>query len=42
MPKPRASSPSPKRRTITADLVRAALHCIPPDVDRDTWARLGL
>jgi putative DNA primase/helicase len=42
MPKPRASSTSPKRRIITVDLVRAALACIPPDVDRDTWARVGM
>ena len=40
MPKPR--SPSHQQRTITPELVRDALGCIPPDVDRDTWARLGM
>ena len=30
------------RRTITIELVRDALAAIPPDVDRDTWARLAM
>jgi putative DNA primase/helicase len=34
----RAAAP----RQITADLVRDALSFIPPDVDRDTWARVGM
>lgn len=42
MPKPRTSSPTPKRRTITPELIRDALASIPPDVDRDTWARLAM
>ena len=29
-------------RHITADLVRAALDCIPPMVDRETWVRLAM
>ena len=40
MPKPR--SPSHQQRTITPELVRDALGCIPADVDRDTWARVGM
>ncbi|WP_066333934.1 DUF927 domain-containing protein [Azohydromonas lata] len=29
-------------RVITPDLVRSALLCIPPDVDRETWVRLAM
>lgn len=32
----------PAARTVTADLVRDALSFIPPDVDRDTWARVAM
>lgn len=32
----------PAGRVITPDLIRQALGCIPPDVDRDTWVRLGM
>lgn len=35
---PRTKAP----RTITPELIRDALACIPPDVDRDTWARVGM
>lgn len=31
-----------KSREITPALVRDALQCIPPDVDRDTWVRLAM
>lgn len=37
--RPRRALPA---RTITPELVRDALGCIPPDVDRDTWARLAM
>lgn len=38
-PKPR----TPRQpRTITPELIRSALASIPPDVDRDTWARVGM
>ncbi len=30
------------RQTLTPELVRDALACIPPDVDRDTWTRIGM
>ncbi len=40
MPTPHAPRPAP--RTITPELIRDALASIPPDVDRDTWARLGM
>ncbi len=30
------------QRAVTPELVRWALHCIPPDVDRDTWSRIGM
>jgi putative DNA primase/helicase len=30
------------QRLITPMMVRDALHCIPPDVDRDTWVRLAM
>lgn len=29
-------------RVITPALVRDALHCIPPDIDRETWVRLAM
>lgn len=29
-------------RVVTPELVRQALGCIPPDVDRETWVRLGM
>lgn len=29
-------------RAVTPDLIRAALACIPSDIDRDTWARLAM
>jgi putative DNA primase/helicase len=29
-------------RNITPELVRDALACIPPDVERDTWARVAM
>jgi len=32
----------PVQRIITPSLVRDALHCIPPDVDRETWVRLAM
>ncbi|WP_140636174.1 DUF927 domain-containing protein [Methylibium rhizosphaerae] len=31
-----------QERRVTPELVRGALACIPPDVDRDTWARLAM
>lgn len=36
-------TPSGRReRAITPELIRDALAFIPPDVDRDTWARVGM
>lgn len=34
----------PKRldRGVTVDLIRSALAAIPPDVERDTWVRVGM
>jgi putative DNA primase/helicase len=32
----------PLQRTVTPELVRDALGWIPPDVDRDTWVRMGM
>lgn len=29
-------------RSITPGLVRDALYCIPPDIDRETWVRLAM
>lgn len=29
-------------RVITVDLVRTALGFVPPDIDRETWARVGM
>lgn len=39
----RAGKPSaPALRVVTPELVRDALACISPDVDRDTWSRIGM
>ncbi len=42
--RPRGSSRSTAsaRRPVTADLVRDALSFIPPDLDRDDWARVAM
>ncbi len=29
-------------RVITPELIREALACMPPDVDRDTWVKVGM
>ncbi len=42
MPKKPARSNTPVQRTITPELIRDALACIPPDLDRTDWARLGM
>ena len=42
MPNSRASQPKPAPRVITPELIRDALAYIPPDVERDTWARVGM
>lgn len=42
MPKPRGSAAPKPQRTLTPELIRDALASIPPDVDRDTWARLAM
>ncbi|XVJ70346.1 MAG: DUF927 domain-containing protein [Rhizobacter sp.] len=42
MPKKPARSNTPMQRTITPELIRAALACIPPDLDRTDWARVGM
>lgn len=42
MPKPTMPRSQRLPRTITPELIRAALACIAPDVDRDTWARVGM
>lgn len=34
--------PSKVDRAITPDLVRSALACIPADLDRETWVRVGM
>ncbi|MCU7371502.1 DUF927 domain-containing protein [Paucibacter sp. O1-1] len=39
MPRPRNPSTP---RVITPALIREALQCIPPDLDRETWVRLGM
>jgi putative DNA primase/helicase len=41
MPKPRKPKQT-THRVVTPDLIRSALACIPPDVDRETWARIGM
>jgi putative DNA primase/helicase len=35
-------SPAPTQREITPELVRSALACIPPDVEREIWVRVGM
>ena len=40
MPSKTATQRQP--RAITPELIRDALASIPPDVDRDTWARVGM
>ena len=40
MPTPKAPRPAPRKST--AELIRDALASIPPDVDRDAWAQLGM
>ena len=42
MPSSRARQPSNTPRTITPELIREALGFIPPDIERDTWARVGM
>ena len=42
MAKTRSGSTHPVPRTITPELIRDALAFVPPDVDRDTWARLAM
>ncbi len=42
MTKPPARLRQPPQRKITPELIRDALASIPPDVDRDAWARLGM
>ena len=42
MPHPRTTAALPAQRKITPELIRDALASIPPDVDRDTWARLAM
>ena len=42
MPTSRTRSPAPPRCKITPELIGAALACIPPDVERETWARVGM
>lgn len=42
MPQRPPARPGKPRRTITPELVRSALASIPPDVDRETWARLAM
>lgn len=36
------SATATQRSTITPELIRQALQFIPPDVDRDTWVRVGM
>jgi putative DNA primase/helicase len=36
------AQPSKPARIVTAALVRDALACIPPDLDRETWVRLAM
>lgn len=47
MNNPTMNKPSPRTvksppRTITPELIRLALACIPPDVERETWVRVGM
>jgi len=42
MDKPQPHTARNQPRTITPELIRDALGCIAPDVDRDTWARVGM
>lgn len=30
------------KHTITPEVIRAALDCIPPDLPREEWARVGM
>ena len=41
MPK-QSNKPAIKSREVTPELARDALHCIPADVDRETWVRLAM
>ncbi|MEO3715806.1 DUF927 domain-containing protein [Roseateles flavus] len=38
----KAGGAAQRERPITPDLVREALHHVPPDVDRETWVRLAM
>lgn len=42
MPQPHQPTAQPAQRVITPELIRDALASIPPDIDRDTWARIGM
>jgi putative DNA primase/helicase len=42
MPPSQSHKPRTQPRTITPELVRDALACIPPDVERDAWARVAM
>jgi putative DNA primase/helicase len=42
MPQPSSKRTAAQRPPLTPELIRSALACIPPDVDRDTWARVGM
>ena len=42
MTKPTTRLPRSSPRAVTPELVRDALASIPPDLDRDTWARLAM
>lgn len=37
-----ASAGGAEGRRITPELVRDALACVPPDIDRETWARVAM
>ncbi|MFY9460661.1 MAG: DUF927 domain-containing protein [Aquabacterium commune] len=41
MPKPNSKTAA-LRRPVTTELIRDALASIPPDVDRETWVRVGM
>ncbi len=32
----------PRQRAVTPELIRGALLSVPPDVERDTWVRIGM